>query len=307
MSKLVAVVGPTAVGKSALAMRLAQDFRGEIISADSRQVYRGLDIGTAKPTPAEQGLVPHHLIDIVAPNEEFSLAQYQALAYKTIATVQQRSRLPLLVGGSGLYVWAALEDWQIPRVAPDLTFRRALEERATQGEGTALYAELTKLSPQAAARIDPRNVRRVIRALEITQTGKPQAPVKGTPPFESLIIGLAAPRAELYRRIDARVDAMIARGLVGEVEGLMRQGYGLALPAMSGIGYRQIGLYLTGQLSLAEAIALIKTESHRLVRMQYNWFKPTDPRLHWFDITTEPYAEIEGLVREFIASYQARY
>jgi tRNA dimethylallyltransferase len=299
MYRLVAVVGPTAVGKSKLALSLARDYRGEVLSADSRQVYRYLDIGTAKLRTQEMLTVPHHLIDIVNPKESFSLAQYQEMAFRAITQIKERGCLPILVGGSGLYVWAILENWDIPRVAPDAGFRQKLEERAAHGEASELYIELSNIDPIAANRIDSRNIRRVIRALEVCKAGGGK-PTKRHALFESLIIGLTTERSDLYRRIDARVDDMIEDGLVEEVKGLVGNGYGLDLPAMSGIGYRQIGLHLNGEKSLDEAIQLIKTESHRLVRQQYNWFKLKDDRIKWFDIGSEAYTEISCLVAEFI-------
>jgi tRNA dimethylallyltransferase len=300
MKRVVAVVGPTAVGKSSLAFRLASDFNGEIISADSRQVYRGLDIGTAKPCTEERRVVAHHLIDVFDPDQDFSLAQYQELAGQAIDGVIYRGHLPLLVGGSGLYVWAVLEGWQIPKVAPDMSLRKKLEERASSGEAESLYQELRELDAAAAERIDPRNVRRVIRALEIAFTGGDAKQVKREPDFRSLIIGLNAERKTLYRRIDERVDSMIARGLVAEVSALMNQGYGLDLPAMSGIGYRQIGSYLMGKVSLEEAIQQVKNETHRLVRMQNNWFSSKDDRIHWFDVEDNFFPAIQQLVKDFL-------
>jgi len=301
MKRVIAIVGPTGVGKSALALKLAQDFHGEIISADSRQVYRYLDIGTAKPTGAEQALARHHLIDIINPDQSFSLAQYQALAYKTIGEIASRGHVPLLVGGSGLYVWAVLEGWQIPRVAPDLDLRKRLEGRAAQGESEKLYEELKQLDAEAASRIEPRNVRRVIRALEIKQNpGASSKALKTKPPFDGLIIGLSTSREALYRRINERVDDMVSRGLVKEVKSLVDKGYKLELPSMSGIGYRQIGFFLQGKISLDEAIQQVKNESHRLVRQQYNWFGPKDDRIHWFDVDNEPYLQIKTTVMEFL-------
>jgi tRNA dimethylallyltransferase len=300
MKHVVAIVGPTAVGKSALALKLALDFSGEIISADSRQVYRGLDIGTAKPSPQERQLVPHHLIDVVEPDQDFSLAQYQESAYKAIDDVISRRCLPLVVGGSGLYVWAVLEGWQIPKVAPDNSLRKKLEERAAAGEDQALYSELKQLNAEAAERIDPRNLRRVIRALEISQTRGDSKPAKCKPDFDSLIIGLTADRPTLYRRIDGRVDSMVESGLVSEVRGLLDRGCGLDLPAMSGIGYRQFGAYLTGKISLEEAIQQTKNETHRLVRMQNNWFSRKDDRIHWFNIEGDIYPAIQQLIRDFV-------
>ena len=303
MNRLVAIIGPTAIGKSRLAFHLAQDFNAEIVSADSRQVYRYMDIGTAKPTREELSVVPHHLIDTITPSEDFSLGQYQRLAGKAIESIQQRGRLPLLVGGSGLYVWAVLEGWQIPRVPPDTEFRARMEKQVAQFGIDRLYKELVRIDPLAAKGIDPRNVRRVIRALEINRHVR--VPVrelrgKGMISDNCLIIGLTADRTEIYRRTDARVDDMIDRGFVAEVKKLLGMGYGLELPAMSGIGYKQIGRYLLGEFDLAKAIEQIKVETHRLVRHQYNWFRLKDERIHWFDIKNDVVAEASRLVEELL-------
>jgi len=303
MNRLVAIVGPTGIGKSQLALRLAQIFNGEIVSADSRQVYRYVDIGTAKPNPEELSLVPYHLINIVNPDENFSLAQYQHLAYRAIDDIQQRNKLPLLVGGSGLYVWSVLEGWTIPQIPPDLEFRHSLEEKAAEVGQDELYQELVKVDSIAAQRIDQRNVRRVIRALEVHRsTETPLLPLqhKEAPPFQSLIVGLTTDRAELYRRIDLRVDEMITQGLVEEVKRLVNMGYDLNLPAMSGIGYKQIGLYLKGELTLGAAIQQIKSETHRFVRHQYNWFRLKDDRIQWFNIQSKMDSEITALLAKFI-------
>ncbi len=304
MNRLLAIVGPTGVGKSLLALRLAQTFDGEIVSADSRQVYRHLDIGTAKPSRGELSLVSHHLVDIINPDEDFSLAQYQNLAYKAIDDIQQRTRLPLLVGGSGLYVWSILEGWVVPQVPPDPEFRRSLQSKAAELGPDGLYQELVAVDPVAAQRIDPRNVRRVIRALEVhkhSQTPSSRFQRKQTPPFEALIIGLTADRAELYRRIDLRVDGMIEQGLVEEVRRLVDMGYDSNLPAMSGIGYQQIDIFLKGELNLADAIQQIKSETHRFVRHQYGWFRLSDDRIRWFNIENEVESEITAQVAEFIS------
>ncbi|HEY83043.1 MAG TPA: tRNA (adenosine(37)-N6)-dimethylallyltransferase MiaA [Dehalococcoidia bacterium] len=307
MKHLVAIVGPTGIGKSRLALRLAQVFHGEIVSADSRQVYRYMDIGTAKPSPEERALVPHHLIDLVDPDQDFSLAQYQALAYQAIKDIQQRHKLPLLVGGSGLYIWAVLEGWKIPSVPPDPELRRKLEGRAARSGADELYRELARVDPAAAQRIDPRNVRRVIRALEVHY--KAQKPfsrlqAKEPPPFHILIIGLTAPRDELYRRVDLRVDAMLEQGLVAEVEKLLSMGYHFNLPSLSSIGYKQIGMFLRGELTLAEAAEQIKAETHRLVRHQYAWFRLNDKRIHWFDVSLKANSEIEALLTNFLKREQ---
>ncbi|MFH1381585.1 MAG: tRNA (adenosine(37)-N6)-dimethylallyltransferase MiaA [Chloroflexota bacterium] len=302
MNRVVAIVGPTAIGKSQLALNLAQEFNGEIVSADSRQVYRHMDIGTAKPTKEEQALIPHHLIDIINPDEDFSLAQYQKLAYEAIEDIQKRGKLPLLVGGSGLYVWAVLEGWIIPPVPPASQFRHNLVERASRGEGEALYRELVEIDPAAAQKIDPRNVRRVIRALEVSQSGVPfsQLQRKQAPPFTPLIIGLTAERAELYRRIDTRVERMIDQGLVEEVQRLIARGYDFNLPAMSGVGYKQIGQFLRGEVTLEDAIRQTKFETHRIARHQYAWFHLNDERIKWFDIKGDVETEITAQVARFI-------
>ncbi len=303
MNRLVAIVGPTATGKSQLALQLAQKFNGEIVSADSRQVYRYMDIGTAKPSRQELYLIPHHLIDIINPDEDFSLAQYQQLAYQAIDDIQQLNKLVLLVGGSGLYVWALLEGWGIPQVPPDPEFRHRLEEKATRGGAEELYQELMEIDPAAAQSIDRRNVRRLIRALEVSKYAKApfsQFQRKEAPPFKTLIIGLTAERTELYRRIDLRVDAMIELGLVEEVKRLVNMGYGFELPAMSGIGYKQIGMFLKSELTLESAIYQIKTETHRLVRRQYNWFRLTDKGIKWFDICDD---KAESEITELVAGF----
>jgi len=287
MRCLVALVGPTAVGKTALALGLARHFPIEIVSADSRQVYRSMDIGTGKPNPAEMQVAPHHLVDVVEPDESFTLADYWSRASTVIEDIQGRGKIPLLVGGTGLYVWSLVEGWRIPRVPPDTRLRSELEQRAELGGSDTLHQELASIDPAAAARMDPRNLRRIVRALEIYYlTGQAPSRLQGkeAPDFPVLIVGLTQERGDLYRRVDARVDAMIAQGLVKEVEELLNRGYGLSLPSMSGIGYGQIGRFLRGEMELAEAVDRMKHETHRLVRHQYTWFRLDDRRIYWFDI-----------------------
>ncbi|OGO41289.1 MAG: tRNA (adenosine(37)-N6)-dimethylallyltransferase MiaA [Chloroflexi bacterium RBG_16_58_8] len=305
MKRLVAIVGPTGIGKSRLALRLAGLFQGEIVSADSRQVYRHMDIGTAKPTREELARIPHHLIDITDPDEDFSLAQYQELAYLAIDDIFRRRRLPFLVGGSGLYVRAVLEGWRIPGVSPDRELRYNMEKRANEKSIDELYQELVRVDPDAAAKIDRRNVRRVIRALEVhTKARKPFSELgrKQPPSFDSLIIGLTAERPSLYRMVDRRVDEMMEHGFVREVENLMKMGYDLALPAMSGIGYRQVVQIIKGELSREDAVNKIKTGTHRFIRHQYAWFRLNDARIHWFDIERQGESGIEKTLTEYFAS-----
>jgi tRNA dimethylallyltransferase len=283
---VIAIVGPTAVGKSELALHLARYFPIEIISADSRQVYRYMDIGTNKPSLAERESVPHHLIDVVKPDQDFSLATYHQLTIEALKDIKQKSKLPLLVGGSGLYVWSLVEGWKIPQVPPDQKRRSQLETRAGQEGSQDLYQELRDIDPIAALKINPSNIRRIIRALEIYHaTGQrpSQLQRKEAPDFPILLIGLTLERSELYRKIDWRVDNMIRIGLVEEVEQLLKKGYSLSLPSMSGIGYRQIGQFLKGEVTLPQAIDKIKYETHRLARHQYVWFRLSDSRIHWFD------------------------
>ena len=283
---LIAIVGPTASGKTALGIDLATELGGEIVSADSRQIYRGMDIGTAKATRAERDRIPHHLLDVVEPDQVLTLAEYQAAAYRAIEDIARRGRLPLLAGGTGQYVAAVLEGWQIPEVAPQESLRRELEAYAAENGAEALHGRLAGIDPAAAAAIDYRNVRRVIRALEVCRvTGRPISELqrKSGPPYTIVQLGVTRPRPELYERIDRRVDRMIEAGLVAEVRGLADAGYAWDLPAMTGLGYRQIGQYLRGEVTLDEAIALIKRDTRRFVRQQYNWFRPGDESIRWID------------------------
>ncbi len=302
---LLVIVGPTAVGKTACSIQLARDFNGEIISADSRQIYRGLDIGAAKATPFQQSLAPHHLLDVVTPDEVLTLAEFQERAYALIEAIHQRRRLPILVGGTGQWVQAVIEGWGIPRVPPDFTLRTALAAEAEALGPEAFHAKLAAIDPAAAQKLDPRNVRRVIRALEVYQiTGIPisQHQRKNPPSYEIIQIGLTMPRELLYRRIDERIEQMMAEGLLAEVEQLVAAGYGWELPAMSGLGYRQIGQYLRGEVSLAEAVALIKKETRRFVRQQYNWFRLDDVRIHWFDLSQVTIDDLRLTIYEQIKS-----
>jgi tRNA dimethylallyltransferase len=303
MNKLIAIIGPTGIGKTKLAIQLALRFQGEIVNADSRQIYRHMEIGTAKPDKEELASVPHYLVDIIEPSREFSLAEYQRLAYDTIESIQARGNVPFLVGGSGLYVWAVLEGWTVPKVAPDVTFRQQLEKKAEAGQGADLYQELKQIDPLAASKIDPRNVRRVIRALEVTKLTKIPFSLsqnKKPPPYQTLIIGLTADRKELYRRDDERVDSMIIQGFVEEVRALLKMGYNLNLPAMSSIGYREIGQFIQGEMTLDEAVYKIKTGTHRLIRHQYAWFRLKDECIKWFDVEKVTGGEIEKAVEGFV-------
>jgi tRNA dimethylallyltransferase len=298
---LLVIVGPTATGKSGLAIALAQRLRGEIVSADSRQVYQGMDIGTAKPTQAERALVPHHLLDSITPDTSYTLTQYQAEAQAAIAAIHGRGHLPLLVGGTGLYIRAVVDNLAIPEVAPDWNLRRALEAQAAREGAAALHAKLAELDPASAARIDSANVRRVIRALEVCLvTGQPFSAQQGArpSPYHPLLLGLTCERARLYERADQRVDAMLAAGLVEEVRALVARGYAWNLPALTSLGYGEIGGYLRGETSLEEATARLKFNTHSYIRRQYSWFRP-DTRIHWLE------CELPDLEKSALALVQA--
>lgn len=273
---LTAIVGPTAVGKTAHAVALANQLSGEIVSADSRQIYRQMEIGTAKPTPAERAAAPHHLLDIRDPDEPFSLAAFQDLAYAAIDAILARGRAPLLVGGTGQYLAAVLEGWAIPRVAPQPALRAELEREAAKRGPAALHARLSAVDPQAAAKIQPTNLRRVIRALEVQiVTGQPiSAQQTRTPPAYRLrTLWLTRPRDELYARADARVDAMLAAGLVEEVAGLLARGYAWELPALSSLGYLQLRPLFEGRASLTACVERLKFDTHAFIRRQDAWFR----------------------------------
>ncbi len=273
---VVALVGPTAVGKTALSLELAEALNGEIVSADSRLVYRGMDIGTAKPTPEEQARVPHHLIDLIDPAGDYSLATYQAAAYAAINAIVARGRLPLLVGGTGQYVAAVLEGWQIPHVPPQVELRNTLLAQAERDGIAILHQQLAQIDPEAAAAIDPSNVRRVIRALEVFHvTGQPMSVLqtRQPPPYRMTTLDLERPRGELYARIDERVDAMIHSGLIAEVFGLIRSGYSWELPAMSSLGYREFARLWAGTAAAPACISQLKFNTHRFARKQGAWFR----------------------------------
>lgn len=269
MKSLVAIVGPTASGKSAFALRLAQRLPGaEIVTADSRQVYRGLDIGTAKPSPEEQMLAPHHLIDVADPDEPFSLADYQRLAYEAIDAAGK----PFLVGGTGLYVQAVVDGFQLPTAPPDPALRGADLSR------DELLQRLRELDPSAAENIDAANPYRLLRAVE--RAGRPPG---AEPRYLTLQVGLTAPREELYRRAGERIDRMLQAGWLDEVRRLLAR-YPPDLPALSGLGYGELARHLGGELTYDEAIAMAKRRTRQFIKRQQTWFK-RDPRIHWFDVT----------------------
>lgn len=284
LRRLVAIVGATGTGKSAIALELTQRLGGEIVNADSRQVYRGMDIGTAKPSLEDRRKVRHHLYDVADPADGYSLALYQQQAKETLNAIWARNAFAWLVGGTGQYVWSLLEAWQVPDVAPDEVLRAELEAFATEHGHEALAVRLAMVDPAAAERIDHRNVRRVIRAIEVFEkSGRTMSEwqAKGTPDFEFLLFGIDVPREVLYPRVDRRVDAMFDGGLVEEVGGLLAAGVPAGCPAMSSIGYGETVQYLRGELTLDEAKERTKVATHRLIRSQDQWFRRDDRRITW--------------------------
>ena len=306
---VIVLLGPTAVGKTELSLGLCEQLRGEVVGADSRQIYRGMAIGTAMPTPAEQARVPHHLIEICDPDEPFSLAQYQARAYATIDAIHGRGNVPFLVGGSALYLRAVVGGLRIAEVPPNPALRAELETLLAKQGRDALFHRLQTLDPATAAVIDAQNPRRVLRALEIfLTTGQSKIDLEGTeaPPYRFLLVGLDRPRDALYARVDQRVDQMIAQGLIEETQRLLAAGYRPPLPAITSLGYREIMAYLAGELTLPAAIEKIKTETHRYVRHQYTWFRKMEP-ITWFALTEPPSVPSLPTVEERIYAHVTRF
>ena len=307
-TKLLVIVGPTAVGKSALGMELARAFDGEIISADSRQIYRAMDIGTAKPPPADLAAVRHHLIDIIDPDETYSLALFLRHAKDAILNIKnRRSRLPIVVGGTGQYIRALLEGWQVANAKPNAKLRAELESRAASEGRESLYAELQRRDPHTAQRIAPANTRRVIRVLELLEAGCPHAataPRKIPPGYDALTLGISMDRTALYKRIDERVDEQIKAGWLDEVRALSERGCPPQSPALSGLGYSELLAHLRGDIPIQDAIQRIKYRTHRYARQQHNWFRLTDPSIRWFP-APPPLNEIKCLVAAWLRDHNA--
>ncbi len=300
---LIVILGPTAVGKTSLSIQLAERVGCEIVSADSRLFYRGMDIGTAKPTVEERKLVPHHLIDIADPDDIWSLGRYKKVALGFISDIHSRKKIPILVGGTGQYIRAITEGWVVPKLKSDLYLREVLLKWVDRIGVIGLHSRLETIDPQAASKIAPNNVRRTIRALEVIfHTGKRFSELRRREPVPYLIvqIGLSRPREVLYQRIDERVDAMIEAGFVDEVRRLLEKGYSPDLPSLSAIGYGQIIAYLNGEMTLEEAVASIKQMTRQLVRRQANWFKYSDPEIIWLEVKTDTVVQIESIIFKLI-------
>lgn len=295
---LIAVVGATATGKTAVGVELALALNGEVVNADSRLFYRGMDIATAKPSDNEMKGVPHHLIDILNPNEHFSLAEYLNLARSTISDTVDRGKLPVLVGGSGQYVWALVEGWDVPEIMPDRALRAELEGRLEREGVGALARELSTIAPDIAGDTDLLNPRRVIRAIERVQSNSSISTRRKAdePPFNVMMIGLTVERSVLHQRVLDRLSAMLKSGWQVEVESLISDGYSAGDRAMSGIGYRQMISHISGEIDLDETVRLTAVATNRLIRHQNNWFKQDDPGIHWFDMTEDMENQVNSII-----------
>jgi tRNA dimethylallyltransferase len=292
--KIIAIVGPTASGKTALSLLLAKKYHGEIVSADSRQIYRGMDIGTAKPTAAEKDGVPHYLLDIKNPDEEYTVADYKRDAIATISQILKNKRMPILVGGTGLYVDAVLDNLDIPEVKADPELRASIEKDIAENGLAAVFKKLVDRDPEAAYIVDPRNPRRVVRALEVAiLTGEPFTAQrkKNEPLFDAIKIGINPPTDILRQRITMRVDLMFQDGLVAEVETLVKK-YGKSCAAFDAIGYREVIDYLDSNLSLEQATDIMKYNTWHYAKRQMTWFKK-DKNIHWIAAPEEAEKIIE--------------
>ncbi|MGE5371112.1 MAG: tRNA (adenosine(37)-N6)-dimethylallyltransferase MiaA [Solirubrobacterales bacterium] len=285
---LAAILGPTGTGKTDTALRVAARLgKAEIISCDSMQIYRGMDIGTAKLPRSEMGSIPHHLIDVVDPDAAFSVTDYQRLARVCIDEIGSRGALPILVGGTGLYYQAVVDDYELQPMDRDLSIRERLEAEAEEAGNAALHQRLSRLDSEAAARIQPNDRKRIIRALEVIETtGKPFSAQqkRSGGRYQLAAVGLTCPREEMYRRINDRVELMIQAGWLEETERLAASGYDVSYNSMQAIGYRHLTEVLAGKTTLTEAVARIQMETRRYAKRQLTWFR-RDPRIKWFDVT----------------------
>jgi len=303
--KLVVILGPTATGKSRTGILLAQKTGGEIISGDSMLVYRNMNIGTAKPTEAELALVPHHLVNILPPEAEFSVVDFKARAQQLITEINQRGRLPILVGGTGLYIKALLEDYAFSTVGENAGLRRELEQLADREGEAALVQKLAALDPQQAAQVNPHDRRRLIRALETVLGGEQVSrQAAGQPVYQAAVFGLTLERSLLYARINQRVDAMLAAGLEQETRQLLQAGLSPTALSMRSIGYRQMAQYLAGELEHEEMAAKIKQATRNFAKRQFTWYKKM-PYIHWFDVEKLPDQEqiVEIMCQLLVKNY----
>ena len=290
-SPVLVLLGPTAVGKTALSLDLAEALGTDIISGDSMCLYRGFDIGSAKPTRAERARVAHHLVDVLEAEESFSVTEFVARVDSLVRAHEDEGRLPFIVGGTGLYIKALIEGYDFNETREHTAFRRAMEGIAHRRGNARVHSFLAHRDPAAAERLHANNLRRVIRALEVVRYGAEQisqesALADGTAPYDAFVIGLIRERAQLYERINARVEAMFSAGLADEVAGLLARGVRRDAPAMKGIGYKETAVYLAGEMPLTETIAAIQTATRHFAKRQLTWYRRM-PYIHWYDAGTQ--------------------
>lgn len=300
LKPLVVITGPTATGKSEVGVLVAERVGGEIVSADSMLIYRGMNIGTAKPTRCDMRGIPHHMIDIVEPDMDYSVALFQKQAREVIADIHKRNKLPILVGGTGLYIRAVIDDYDFSGVGGNKSLRESFLKEAVKKGPDFLHKRLSKIDPDAASKLHPGDIRRIIRALEVYHlTGRPissyQRVKYSCSLYKLLMFGLIMEREKLYKRIEQRVDKMIASGLIEEVRSLLRCGFNRELNSMRGLGYKEISSYLSGELSLEQAVELLKRNTRRFAKRQITWFR-RDNRIKWYDI--EKYGGHEAVAKE---------
>ena len=294
------MVGPTATGKTSLGIDLALQLDGEVVNADSRLFYYGMDVATAKPTRNEIKGIPHHLIDFLPPSEQYSLAEYLKKARLVINEILDRGKVPILVGGSGQYVWAIIEGWEVPEIQPDLSLRSHLELKLAQNGIGPLAEQLAAISPITAETTDLRNPRRVIRAIERVQSKSINSSFtegrSTDSPFDHYIVGLMIDRTNLHARVLERLDSMDKNGWKQEVELLLQAGYSTKDRALSAIGYPQMISHLNGECDFSESIRLTSVATNRLIRHQNNWVKQNDTRINWFDMTRDPKRHTHSII-----------
>lgn len=301
-ARIVVLIGPTAVGKTSLSLALAKRLDAEIVSGDSMLFYRGFDIGAAKPTKEERSVVPHHFVDVLAPEASFNVMDFQRLARETIERIRARGKLPLVVGGTGLYIKSLLEGYIFNETSSDDTYREELEALAKERGKAFVHGLLQKADPETAARLHVNDFRRVVRALEVASSGRERISMRresepGELFYDAYVAGLRRERPELYGRIEERVDAMVAAGFAEEVQSLLAQGVRADCQAMKGIGYKEMLAYLAGSMELPHAVAEIKKATRRFAKRQITWFRKM-PYVHWYDASQEESVLLERIARD---------
>lgn len=306
---LLVITGPTAVGKTELSIKIARKVKGEIISADSMQIYKKMDIGTAKITKEDMKEIPHHMLDIVEPDYDFSVAEYQEYVDKLIPEIINRGAIPILVGGTGLYIKAIVEGFLFPEMPNDLKLREKLEKEAKEHGNEYIHQQLEKIDPQMAKKLHPNDLRRVIRGIEVyQQSGKTityfrKKQEEKPERYHSLKIGLTRDREELYQRINQRVDIMMKEGLIEEVKELINSGYNIGETALQGLGYKEIISYLNGDYSIDEAARIIKRDTRHFAKKQLTWFR-RDDKINWFNLSQLNKKEVYDNIIQLINSWK---